>query len=925
MPYYPFLRPMLCLHCTLIGLFVAATALHGQVLHRYDRAIEAFAESGPLDSLLHYVQLESRAAQQTDSLQHWAKTHLMVQVFLGSQHKQQAITYAETLARARWRNPRTAAEWRAWLNIEGRRAYDLKEQSKIVQAISVIEPLLPIAEQYQMNDLLDDFLYKFGGNLYTRLGDNEKALAIFEKALKISSDPEVLAGHYLNIGLAYWNQGELAASAKAFESGLQQPNLSPTRQAQLWSGLAQTELEQGRYQSVMLQHAAYHCSAALRTYPPDDIRRSDTWLTATLVALEQNNIKQAYQYLNQAEKITQKANRAPRDRGKLLIARSRWHFAAGQYESALSAANAALQVLLPQFQPKTVFDQPDPATFFQENTLFEALQIKAMAAEAMGRDKRFLELALQCHDLAWQAEVTLREALIYQSAKLKLQNDSRLREEAAIRVARRLYEISPDLRYAQKALQVAERSKANLLLDALQENLIRQNLAATDPRFDQINALRHNMAAIESKILTTSDAATLAELRISLNDLKSEATSIERQLNAQFPRLSLSDFFSSTNHTPLNYALHTNETGLVYFMAEKTLHIFVVDAQGIKDWQQKVLNGEIEAFLHWFKDEGAIINTPSEYYQSAWVLGQLLIPATACGATRLMIVPDGSVCLVPFEALLTAPAEEASLRKAPYWIRQATISYAFSLATLARQKAYTQRSNRDFLGMAPLFSQQERGLAPLLAGANEWQQWPNVVAKVGYAADAQQFLSAAGAYRIVHLSTHVSAGLQPHIEWFDRAMYLPEIYALPLRADLVVLSACETGLGQSERSEGLMSLSRAFAQAGAACIISSLWQVNDRSTARLFGHFYTALRQRNSIATALQQAQLAYLADQEVNAAFQSPYFWAGFVPVGADKIVESKSWNWTFFFAISVALIAISWGLYRRVSARSAAQKDTN
>jgi CHAT domain-containing protein len=882
------------------------TNLPAQTQSPFQQGLERFAEQGPWDSLQYYVQRQSQLAQQADNFQLWAETQLKAQAFLSGENKQQGIQYAEALARQRWRSPRTGAEWEAWIKIEGRRAYDLKEQSKIVQAIAVIEPLLPIAEQHKMNELLDGFLYKFGGNLYTRLGDNEKALAIFEKALKISSEPEVLAGHYLNIGLAHWNQGQLLASSTAFERGLQQPGLSPTRQAQLWSALAQTELEQSRQQPEQLKQAALHSQMAIRKYPPTDTRLADALLTAALIALEQRANAVAGRYLDQAELLAQKSGIAPRDRGKQLIARSRWHLAAGQPDQALMAANAALSSLLPQFQPRDAFDQPDPATFFQENTLFEALEAKAAAAEAKN-EPSWLELALQCHDLAWHAETLLREALIYQSSKLKLQNDSRLRDEAAIRIARRLYDRGTDPVYAKKALQVAERSKANLLLDALQENLLRQNLATNDPRFDQITALRHNMALLESKIWTSTDPQALAEWRICLNDLKTQATALERQLAADFPRLQLSESFSDANRSPLHEALQPDETGLVYFVSGQTLQLFVLNEQGIVEWQQIVLKGEVEAFLHWFRDASAIINDPEGYYQAAWKLHQTLLPVSVIEAKRLLIVPDGPLCLVPFEALLTAPVKGVSLRQAPYLIQKTTVSYAFSLATLARQRAFSQRSRQQLLGLAPLFAEQQRGLAPLIAGASEWQHWPGADSRSGVAASAQQFLDEAGRYRILHLSTHVSAGAHPRIEWFDRAMYLPEVYALPLCADLVVLSACETGLGQAERSEGLMSLSRAFAHSGAACIISSLWQVNDRSTARLFGHFYKALRQRQSIATALQSAQLAYLTDAEVNVAFQSPYFWAGFIPVGADRSIEPPTQRlWMYALGVLMLLLTI-------------------
>ena len=87
---------------------------------------------------------------------------------------------------------------------------------------------------------------------------------------------------------------------------------------------------------------------------------------------------------------------------------------------------------------------------------------------------------------------------------------------------------------------------------------------------------------------------------------------------------------------------------------------------------------------------------------------------------------------------------------------------------------------------------------------------------------------------MIHLSTHAGADetdFAPRIEFIDTSLYLPELYAMKIPADLVVLSACETGLGKFEKGEGVMSLARGFAYAGAGSLVASLWKVNEGSTA----------------------------------------------------------------------------------------------
>ena len=101
-----------------------------------------------------------------------------------------------------------------------------------------------------------------------------------------------------------------------------------------------------------------------------------------------------------------------------------------------------------------------------------------------------------------------------------------------------------------------------------------------------------------------------------------------------------------------------------------------------------------------------------------------------------------------------------------------------------------------------------------------------------------------------------------------------------LRADVVMLSACETAIGVSRRYEGLYGLARAFLFAGARSVGASLWQVSDASTARLMGAFYREYARGVGKAEALRQAQLALLRDKR----YADPYYWSGFVLIGAPR-----------------------------------------
>ena len=113
----------------------------------------------------------------------------------------------------------------------------------------------------------------------------------------------------------------------------------------------------------------------------------------------------------------------------------------------------------------------------------------------------------------------------------------------------------------------------------------------------------------------------------------------------------------------------------------------------------------------------------------------------------------------------------------------------------------------------------------------------------------------------------------------DGFLRLNEIYNLKLNADIVVLSACQTTLGESARGEGIVGLTRGFLYAGAPQVLASLWSVDDRATTEFLRRFYDALLRRGlPAAAALQSAQLALLNDP----GWKDPYYWSAFVLQGS-------------------------------------------
>jgi len=155
----------------------------------------------------------------------------------------------------------------------------------------------------------------------------------------------------------------------------------------------------------------------------------------------------------------------------------------------------------------------------------------------------------------------------------------------------------------------------------------------------------------------------------------------------------------------------------------------------------------------------------------------------------------------------------------------------------------------------------------------------------------------------------------------DGFITMPDVYRLHAPVDLVVLSACRTGLGEDVKGEGLIGLTRGFMYAGASSVVASLWNVDDEATAELMKHFYANMLQKG-----MRPAEALRLAQNKLreNPAWQSPHYWAAFVlqgefkepirlplPTGAPRAVQ----NIVGLALLLLLLLGIAWGYQRRHS----------
>lgn len=234
--------------------------------------------------------------------------------------------------------------------------------------------------------------------------------------------------------------------------------------------------------------------------------------------------------------------------------------------------------------------------------------------------------------------------------------------------------------------------------------------------------------------------------------------------------------------------------------------------------------------------------------------------------------------------------EKDDPRIRPAKLVQGTAPPAEDNATIARAlRDLDDAPDRSTLPRLPASGQEARDIMSVVAPGSS-------MAATGFQANRQNATSQKlGQYSIVHFATHgIVNEKNPELSGVVLSLYdeqgrfheegflnLNDIYGLNLPADLVVLSACRTGLGKEVRGEGLIGLTRGFMYAGASRVMASLWKVDDEATAELMRRFYqNMLKNRMTPAAALRAAQTS-MSEQK---RWSNPYYWAGFILQGEPR-----------------------------------------
>ena len=293
--------------------------------------------------------------------------------------------------------------------------------------------------------------------------------------------------------------------------------------------------------------------------------------------------------------------------------------------------------------------------------------------------------------------------------------------------------------------------------------------------------------------------------------------------------------------------------------------------------------------------------------------------------TKLVIIPDGKLSYLAFESLKFSESEN-------HLVQSHNISYSPSLSLWnltqnSNEKSY-KSEKKLIAAFAPVYAERyyknqrneisDNRLVDLKGATHEAQLIAENFGGDFYTHDEAskwKFIEQTNNYQVYHLAMHTiydDEKTENSQLVFQNAEKLTfnELYALHFPAEMVVLSACNTGIGQLQDGEGMQSLSQALSYSGVQSSVYSLWPVPDKETAKIMLLFYEKLKMGLTKSHALAEAKRVFIAD---NPLHRHPYFWAGFVLQGNQNPIVSEPMSLIYWIAIGMGLLAIIALLWRR------------
>jgi CHAT domain-containing protein/Tfp pilus assembly protein PilF len=802
------------------------------------------------------------------------------------------------------------------------------------------------------------------GRLYARIGESQQALNMFDRALPMArsvGDP-IEEGRILN-GMAYtYDQlGELRKAIEYYDSVV-----LIFRKAGYLKGAAATLYDAGRIYNALGQHQqALDCfEEALKTSQEYGDRR--------LVAFEIREIGRAYDSMGEKEKARKhyiqalafwQTGKDFRPQAETLNWLGQVYSDRGESQLARSSFERALNL-----------SRKAEYRFAEAASLYNLARLERSAGD--------LEVARARAEEALAVIESMRQRVNDQDLRTTYFASVLSHYELYIDILMRLDELHPLKGYVRSAFEASERARARSLLETLTAAHVSVRDSA-DPALleqeSQLNKMLDEKAQRQMHLRSTGKEKDPELLTLSkeiddiswrLREVRTQLVSsgIERVIARAGQPLSASEIQKNV--------LDDDTMILEYMLGDRNSYVWVVSRNEIVGYKlpsremieeavrklRLSLSAKQPVSGETFQQrESRIAKADASISEVAAELGRTLLGpiANRLGSKRLIIVPDGALYYVPFQALMIAPAPTTTSEAVPQALLVVNheIIYEPSASTLAALLAVRAQRRAGPFSVAvfanPVFEADDPrvGSAPLSRSGTIAEDQvprvrqvfrdlgisdgPHIPALPGSRDEAEAIISVVprrsgfsalgfeasratisqtdlSKYRIVHFATHGFVDFEhPELSGLVLSMVdqqgqpqpgffrMHDIYNLKLPVDLVVLSACNTGLGKEVKGEGLIGLTRGFMYAGANGVIASLWKVDDEATAELMKNFYAGLFQKGlTPAAALREAQLHMSQSKR----WHSPYYWAAFVLQGQydQKQVVPSSFPMSYMLVIS-------------------------
>ena len=781
----------------------------------------------------------------------------------------------------------------------------------------------------------------FIGGIYREVGKYSEALSALERATASAREFGNLAaeGNYASQMGALWSrQDNYEQALLLYRRSMEIADELGTNTGRQLGDIGWVHFLLGNY-TVAIE--SYDKALELAVKGRDKANESRLLMNVGMLLVAEDKPDQAVVKYDQALKIAI-ANKNLATQVGCLNALGALYVQTGEYEKALSSLQLALKLARDLATPVPQatalnnlgelhlrLNQPQPALEFFEQARNTAVSInnlrnvwRAYAGLAATYEKlNQLQQAQANNRLAIEVMEGVRGRLTGEEEKAGF-----LQDKIAIykrQIALLLADKEP--RYAE-VFRYAELARARAFLDLLAEAKVsgEQNidpdLLKRDKELQQkVTQLTAQLLKERSQETSKQDKARIAELEKGLGQVDAELGNWLRELRQRNPHYAALRYPEPVKLEQVQQMLDDKTVLLSYSLAEPSSVLFAVtrnDFQVKRLPSDSTLRSRVQKLLKSLTDKNQ--PDPEVYRREASLLSrELLLPVRQMliGKIALVIVPDGALHRLPFQALfMPGRPIQGDLRQLPYLIKRFDISYSPSASVLAElRNQRREAAPKGFIAFGdPVydFTPESVITATLRSPGGERLNFQRLeysrtevqgIAQLFANDDQQVFLGAAAneenvkgserlrQYRLVHFSTHgyidetrprfsglVLSRTPNNPKSEDGLLSAYEIFKLKLNADLVVLSACDTGLGKEIRGEGLMSLMRAFMYAGTSSVVVSLWNVNDESASDLMVRFYRHLKKDGMTKSeALRQAQLETIQDNGF------PFFWAPFVLVG--------------------------------------------